>query len=589
MYYNIIWIGKYQESMKGFNISGSISKYGFERPNHFVFNPSLYNSYEDYVVEKIILFQKEFNELQFYFYDQYFAYEIDKKVHIKKNLICANSESILFWLNNKSIAREWVRNIIKTPESAVLSNEQIKLDFLQNIFWGYKRFIAQKMISSGGHKTFLIDKFHTPVLENDLYLVSPYYEISLSVNVTSVIFQDTEITFPVSLQIIKEENGNLLYNGSDFISVNLIPKKTLLELMDANHKIIKRLSFLGYRGICGIDFLLHNDKVYFLEMNPRFQGSSFLIDMSLEQYALSLYQLNIDAFDNHLKDDVKDILISMDIPYCFRKDMANRIVTKTGIVKFYPDNLSTEYYDYFADKYHIMLKDWNKKIDTQGKILKRIFDKYSKRKIDTILDCTCGIGIQALSLALEGFTVVGSDLSENELDFAREEAQRRDLNIFFTQADCRYLEKSISQTFDAVISIDSALPHLLTRDNFVLAFQSIYNRMNRGGVFLSSYRDYESLLKTKPNMAYPVRFNSENGIEYTILRRWKWEGEYILSKQYVIADSPSESKLYTNSYKQWAVTSKELYDIVKETKFSECYWLLPEDSGFTQPMLCLVK
>ena len=106
---------------------------------------------------------------------------------------------------------------------------------------------------------------------------------------------------------------------------------------------------------------------------------------------------------------------------------------------------------------------------------------------------------------------------------------------------------------------------------------------------MSSYRDYAALLKSKPNMAYPVRFNSENGIDYTILRKWIWEGEYIFSKQYVIADSPSDSKLYTNSYKQWAVTKADLMEIVDNTAYSRCYWLLPEDSGFSQPILCLVK
>lgn len=589
MDYNIVWIGKYQEDINNFKVFGSISKFGVEKVNHFIFDSFKYINYEDYVVQKIDYFIRLNHDIKFYFYDQYLAYKVNKYVNIKNNTICINSENILSWLNNKSIAREWIRNIIKTPETLVLSREEITIQYLKNSFWGYKKFVAQKMISSGGHQTFLVDKDHSNHLENDLYMVSPYYETSLSVNITSIIYQKDSIVFPISLQIIEEENGKLLYAGSDFISVKLIPEKNINKLLEANQKILEHLRFLGYRGIYGVDFLLYNDDIYFLEINPRFQGSSFLIDKVLKYNQLSLYQLNINAFYNQIDDTTMNYLRKIIIPYSFKKNINKRIIMNIGIIENYPDNLSTDYYDYFADKYHIMLKNWEDKINNQGKILKRILTKYSKNRLSSILDCTCGIGIQAISLALEGFVVTGSDLSQNELDFAIEEAKKRNLNIQFIQADCRYLENSINQKFDAIISIDSALPHLLTRENFLLAFQSIYNCLNEGGVFLSSYRDYDTLLKTKPNMAYPVRFNYENGIDYTILRKWSWEGEYIFSKQYVIADSPSESKLYTNVYKQWAITKNELLQIANETKYSECYWLSVEESGFTQPMLCLVK
>ena len=122
-----------------------------------------------------------------------------------------------------------------------------------------------------------------------------------------------------------------------------------------------------------------------------------------------------------------------------------------------------------------------------------------------------------------------------------------------------------------------------------MAFQSIYNKLNNGGVFLSSYRNYEELLKTKPNMAYPIRFNTEGDTEYTIFRKWKWDKDIIYSKQYVIAENISNSILYTRSYKQWAITKRQLISIAQETKFSEIYWLSPEESNFSQPILCLVK
>lgn len=589
MNFYIIWVGKYQECMGDFKISGSISKFGIEKKNHFVFNSILFDNYEDYVVDKIKYFLQLNGEVKFYFYDQNIAHNIKRRIPIHDNIICTNSEDLLSWFNNKSISREWIRNTVKTPATVVLSDSEINVSNLRNIFWGYKRFVAQKLISSGGHKTFLIDVDCPVVLDKDLYIVSPYYTPSLSINITSIIYSNNIIIFPISIQIIKIDNSKFLYEGSDFISTDLIPNELRVKVVQANEKILEQLKCLNYRGICGIDFLLYNDDVYFIEFNPRFQGSSFLIEKSLKQYNMSLYQLNYESFYKEIDADTIFCLSNMKIPYCFKKDALNREVTETGIIKYYPEYISTDYYDYFADKYHIMLKDWEYKVETQGKILRIILERFSKLKIETILDCTCGIGIQSISLAQEGLIVTGSDISQNELDFAKHEACKRNLDIEFICADCRYLEKFITKKYDAVISIDSALPHLMTKSNFLLAFHSIYNRLNKGGVFISSYRDYELLQKTRPDMAYPVRFNTDNGVEYVILRKWKWEGEIIFSKQYVIEDSPSESKLHTNTYKQWAITKQELLEIAAETDYAEYHWLTPEDSGFSQPIFCLVK
>lgn len=266
--YSIIWIGKYQECMNSFRLFGSISKFGIEKPDHFVYDPSKDDDYESYIVDKINYFTKNYSNLKFYFYDQYLAHKINNFINIKDCVIGVNPANALTWLNNKSITSKWIRNIVRTPETIVLSNEEIELNHLKNIFWGFKRFVAQNMVSSCGHKTFLIDENHTSSkLENDLYIVSPYYEPSLSVNITSIVFQNDFCIFPVSIQIVEEENGNLLYKGSDFLGVRLIPQKILCKLEKAVYKILKQMTFLEYHGICGIDFLISNDEIYFLEIN----------------------------------------------------------------------------------------------------------------------------------------------------------------------------------------------------------------------------------------------------------------------------------------------------------------------------------
>jgi 2-polyprenyl-3-methyl-5-hydroxy-6-metoxy-1,4-benzoquinol methylase len=55
------------------------------------------------------------------------------------------------------------------------------------------------------------------------------------------------------------------------------------------------------------------------------------------------------------------------------------------------------------------------------------------------LDCTCGIGTQALGLAALGYSVVGTDISTEAIRRARTEAETRGLNAQFRVADLRSL------------------------------------------------------------------------------------------------------------------------------------------------------
>ena len=587
---NVVWIGKYREDMGNFKIIGSVTKYGVSDKDHFVHQAEMNSSFLDFVIEKLSYFNQSHEDVVYYFYSQLFAYELINSCPFKINCICLNDENVINWLNNKAITRQWFYNIVKTPPTMVMSESEIIYKNIQNSFMGYNKFIVQKFISSGGKNTYLLDETTNLKLEKDLYIVSPFFEKSISINVTSLIGNNNIIIFPTSIQIINFEYGKFLYNGSDFISADDFSENIKNTIYKCVQIINQKLQQINYHGICGIDFLIYNDDVYFLEINPRFQGSSFLIDKELQSKNSSLYSLNLEIYNGTLKNSIINELNGLKINYSFQYD-AGKIrkcsKAKTNIIS--SDYSTNTYYDYYANLYHIMLKDWENKIEKQGKIFVSIFNKFSKIKVISVLDCTCGIGIQSISLSKEGLEVTGSDISKNELSFAKTEASKRSLNIDFQEADCRYLELVFRKKFDAIISIDNALPHLMTRENFILTFQSIYQRLNKGGIFLSSYRDYEDLLKTKPNMAYPVRFASENNKEYTIIRKWHWDGNIINSKQYVIVDEPSESKLLTSDFKQWAITKNELITIAEETKYSEIYWLLPEDSRFTQPLLCLIK
>lgn len=580
-------VSTYEENIVNCTFDGCILKYGEEQEKNYIFNKYNNLSYDEFVKNSICyLNNKHNNEVQFLFIDQCFAYELKKTVDFK--LICSNTENMIDWLNNKTIMRTWASAFAQVPPSVVLSKDEITLELLKQTFPGYNSFVAQKMKSDGGHGTYLIYNMKDiELFDTDIYLISPNFENSNSINVSGLIWDNDYILFPPSVQFIKNKVN---YCGSDFISAKFINEKLIKEITDLSSQIFKRLHLLDYRGMCGIDFILFNQKVYFLELNPRFQGSSFLINQKLFEFDKSLIMLHKKCFTGTISNTELSILNSIDIDMNFYIDTnGSRVKTKQPLVQITSNYNTNSYYDYFSNIYHIMLSTYQNMIDTQGKFFKNIIMKYSEIDVKTILDCTCGIGVQSVSLSREGYIVDGSDISNNSLKEAIDTASKYNLNTHFFYADCMRLEIYTDKIYDCIISIDSALPHLLTIENFEKAFLSIYNRLKVGGVFISSYRDYAELLKTKPMIGNELKISEKAGFQYSVFKKWDWEDNIIHSKQHVIIDSKNSSKLLTSEYSQLAITKDELIDIAKKTNYSKIVWLTAKECGFYQPLLCLVK
>ena len=116
-----------------------------------------------------------------------------------------------------------------------------------------------------------------------------------------------------------------------------------------------------------------------------------------------------------------------------------------SVIDFY-DRLSPEYRDNMG-------WDWEATMRREGASLDRFLTSVMAREGPySLLDCTCGIGTQAIGLALQGHQVHASDLSPVSVERARQEAEGFGLSIGTCVADFRDLGASISDLFDGVMS-----------------------------------------------------------------------------------------------------------------------------------------
>ncbi len=83
------------------------------------------------------------------------------------------------------------------------------------------------------------------------------------------------------------------------------------------------------------------------------------------------------------------------------------------------------FYDQLARDYHLLFTDWRDSVRWQGEMLDKIIQREADTAKQILLDCSCGIGTQAIGLALRGYKVHGTDVSPAAVKRAEKEAKKK--------------------------------------------------------------------------------------------------------------------------------------------------------------------
>lgn len=393
---NLYWIGPRESDIKYTNgiYKGSVTLFGDnsfgnksfshehkKRMNHNI--PS--KAQGDFLCEEMLnIIGRDSNAL-FMFYNPGTAFFFKKE--IASRTICLNDECILDTLNDKIRSRLWFSKCVPTLNSILLSGRECAYAKLQSFFPFAESFVLQSNSSSGGFGTHILrEKTEKDVLSKlnpyHLLLVSPYIENSIPVNIHAIIYEDEILLFPPSLQIIIEDNSRLLYKGADFIAYKEISSSVNQRVYDYSYQLCKKLQHNDYRGVCGIDYLVSNDEVLFLEVNNRFQASTFLLNLALNESRLpSINELCIDAFNrkkSSYKINLDKVLYSnyaftndnsTDYKYLFHNSSDNKDVFELALDGFQDiDPSDKDAFEEDAFLFRIIFKTKIANITTDGKV-----------------------------------------------------------------------------------------------------------------------------------------------------------------------------------------------------------------------------
>ena len=148
-----------------------------------------------------------------------------------------------------------------------------------------------------------------------------------------------------------------------------------------------------------------------------------------------------------------------------------------------------DFYERLAPDYHLIFADWQASVRRQGTALDALIRARLGPPPLSVLDCSCGIGTQAIGLALCGYTVHATDLSPAAVARAEREAAALGAAVTWGVADLRTLDRQVAGTFNVVLSCDNSLPHLLSDDDLSLAARGMWAKLRPGGLLLASIRD----------------------------------------------------------------------------------------------------
>jgi cyclopropane fatty-acyl-phospholipid synthase-like methyltransferase len=173
-----------------------------------------------------------------------------------------------------------------------------------------------------------------------------------------------------------------------------------------------------------------------------------------------------------------------------------------------------------------------------------ITDQFKVGAGTKIADLGCAVGLYANALAEKGATVTGIDFSENSLNYAKQAAADKGLNVNYVHAD--YLEFEPDDKFDLIIMImcDFCALSPGQRAKMLSKFKSL---LKSGGAVLLDVYSLNAFDQKTESATYEK--NQLNGFwspdtYYAFVNTFKYEAEKVTLDKYTIIEAERTRTVY---------------------------------------------
>jgi SAM-dependent methyltransferase len=241
-----------------------------------------------------------------------------------------------------------------------------------------------------------------------------------------------------------------------------------------------------------------------------------------------------------------------------------------------------DFYDELAPDYDAIHSDWHASVRAQGAVLDRLIRGELGDAPQRILDCACGIGTQAIGLAVHGHDVLATDLAPVAVARARREADALGVPLATGVADFTRLAEQVEGTFACVLACDNSVAHLHGDDELARFASGVAAKLEPGGLALVSLRDYAPLVAERAG-GHPVRAG-KGTISFQI---WDWDDDgaaYELA-QFTLRGEGESWQTTCRRTRLRALLRDDICGALAAAGLAEVRWRTPEESGYYQPVV----
>jgi glycine/sarcosine N-methyltransferase len=250
-------------------------------------------------------------------------------------------------------------------------------------------------------------------------------------------------------------------------------------------------------------------------------------------------------------------------------------------------NAVQDFYDNLADSYHFIFVNWLQSVQRQAQYFSELLISLDVPPPSNVLDCTCGIGTQAIALATKGYRVHGTDLSPRELERAKDYAQQFEMTYPITFAVADLLQPPTNPTeYDVVLSCDNAVAHFHSEDELLQAINTMLLQLKSGGLLMLSLRDYDESIKNPPRTT-PLSVTDSADGRRIVFQVWDWTAD--LSSYHVQlfivrqAGETWQTEMHHSFMRAWQ--RADITRVLEKAGVTDIRWHIPETGGYYQPVL----
>ena len=179
----------------------------------------------------------------------------------------------------------------------------------------------------------------------------------------------------------------------------------------------------------------------------------------------------------------------------------------------------------YAKYYNLLYrdKDYQKEVD----YIENLIKKYSKNKVQTILDIGCGTGNHDVLFAKKGYKICGIDVSEEMINIAKSRINTlHNINFYIGKSESFRLGKK----FDVVVSLFHVMSYQIKNESLYGSLKNVYEHLKADGLFIFDFWYGPAVLTDRPSIrlkeledenlkiyriAIPVMHPNENIVDVT--------------------------------------------------------------------------